>query len=409
MEQALEHYPAVALLGPRQVGKTTLAHVIEKKHPSLYLDLESPEDRLKLDDPLLFFSQHRDKLIILDEIHRMPDLFLILRGLIDKGRREGRKGAQFLILGSASGSLLKQASESLAGRISYLEMTGFNLLEMLEEAEKDKVEPKVSDALALPKTNTDRLQTLWLRGGFPESCLAENTRISFDWREDFIRTYLERDIPQIGFRVPVERMRRLWTMLAHLQGQTLNISTLAGNLDLSGKTIKYYVDILTELLLLRCLKPWHANVKKRLIKSPRVYIRDSGLMNRLLAVFDYNQLLSHPAIGAGWEGFVIENIISVLPKGTETYFYRSSAGAEIDLIVKLSSRDIWAIEIKRGLSPKVQRGFHQACEDVQAVKKYLIYSGEDKFPIKNNITVLNLPKMMKTLVSLNSALFKQHF
>ena len=373
LNQALQNQSAIALLGPRQTGKTTLAHFIAKNRPAIYLDLESPADLLKLDQPLLFLSQHSNKLIILDEIQRKPDLFMVLRGLIDKRRRQGQKGAQFLILGSASRDLLKQSSQSLAGRISYFDLTGFNLLEI-----KD-------------------IKELWLRGGFPRSFLADSLRVSWDWREDFIRTYLERDIPQFGIRIPSERMRRLWTMLAHLQGQTLNASVLAGNLDLNSKTIRYYVDILTELLLVRCLKPWRTNIKKRLVKSPRVYIRDSGLLHKLTGIQSYSQLLSHPIVGAGWEGFVIENIISALPKGTEPYFYRTQAGAEIDLIIKFSDKDLWAIEIKRGLSPKIQKGFYSACEDIKPKKKYIIYSGDDEFSIKDDITVLSPIKMMKHL------------
>ena len=373
LKQAMRSRPVVVLLGPRQVGKTTLAHVIAKEYPSIYLDLESPADRSKLSDPLVYFSQYMDKLIILDEIHRTPDLFMTLRSLIDMRQKKGPKGAQFLILGSASRDLLKQPSESLAGRISYLEMSGFNLLETKEKG----------------------MQNLWLKGGFPESYLDESHLISFDWREDFIQTYLERDIPQIGFRIPSERMRRLWTMLAHLQGQILNASSLAANLDLNSKTIKYHVDILAELLLVRYLKPWHANIKKRLVKSPRVYIRDSGLLHKLIGVSNQDQLLSHPVVGSSWEGFVIENIISVLPKGAETYFYRTASGAEIDLIIKFSDKDVWAIEIKKSLTPKIHKGFHQACEDVRATEKYIIYSGTDEFPAKHNVKVISLLKIMK--------------
>ncbi len=372
LKRALKQQAVIALLGPRQSGKTTLAHVIAKKARSIYLDLESPADLLKLDDPLLFFSQHAGRLIVLDEIHRKPDLFMVLRGVVDKRRREGKKTSQFLILGSASQDLLRQSSESLAGRISYFELTGFHLLE-------------------IPK---NKVRCLWLRGGFPESFLARHLRVSVDWREDFIRTYLERDIPQFGFRIPTDRMRRLWTMLAHYHGQTLNMSTLASNLDLNSKTIKYYVDILTELLLVRCLKPWHVNVKKRLVKSPRVYIRDSGLLHKLLGIHSEEQLLSHPIVGASWEGFVIENIIAILPKGVEVYFYRTLAGAEVDLVIKFSD-SIWAVEIKRGLSPTVQKGFYQACEDIKADRRYIVYSGESEFQIKNNITVLSVFKLIQ--------------
>lgn len=375
----LKNHSAVALLGPRQTGKTTLARLIAKKTPSVYLDLESPEDLLKLSDPLLFLSRHRDKLVILDEVQRKPDLFPILRGLIDKGRQTGRKKAQFFILGSASPDLLKQSSESLAGRISYLELSGFNLLEVFTK--KDR---KVAEKL-------------WLRGGFPKSYLAKTSAVSFEWREDFIRTYLERDIPQLGFRLPSERLRRLWTMLAHSQGRELNASALGASLDISSKTVRYYIDILNSLLLTRRLNPWHANIKKRLVKSPRIYIRDSGLLHKLIGIFSADDLLSHPIAGTSWEGFVIENFLSLLPKGVEAWFYRTAAGAEIDLVIQISGKELWAIEIKKGLAPKISSGFHQGCKDIKASKKFLVYGGTETFPIKHNTTVISLEQIMKLL------------
>lgn len=378
LKENLKNHSAVALLGPRQTGKTTLAHLIAQKIPSVYLDLESPEDLLKLSDPLLFLSRHRDKLVILDEVHRKPDIFPILRGLIDKRRRKGHKKAQFFILGSASPDLLNQSSESLAGRISYLELAGFNLLEVSNE--KKKV-----------------VENLWLRGGFPESYLAKTASLSFEWREDFIRTYLERDVPQMGFRLPSERLRRLWTMLAHFQGKELNSSALGASLDVSSKTVRYYIDILNSLLLTRRLNPWHANVKKRLVKSPRIYIRDSGLLHKLLGVFNSDDLLSHPIAGVSWEGFVVENLLSLLPKGSEAWFYRTAAGAEIDLVIQLSGKELWAIEIKKGLAPKISSGFHQGCKDIKAKRKYLVYGGTEKFPIKHNTTVIGLEQIMKLL------------
>ena len=372
LKQALDRRPVVALLGPRQAGKTTLAHIIASGRPSLYLDLESPADRFKLSDPLPFLSRHKDKLLILDEIQRAPDLFMTLRGVIDEGIRKGRKSGQFLILGSASGDLLKQSGESLAGRISYLEMSGFNLLE----------------------TGKKSLDRLWLCGGFPESFLSDSAEAGFEWREDFIKTYLERDIPQFGFRVSSEKMRRFWVMLAHLQGQPLNSSALAANLDLSGKSIKHYVDILTELLLVRRLSPWHSSLKKRLVKAPKIYIRDSGLLHALLGICNHEELLSHPVVGAGWEGFVIENIISALPKRAEVYFYRTAVGAEIDLVIKFSDKDLWAVEVKKGLSPKISRGFYQACEDIKAEERYIVYSGEDEIPLKGGVRCISLFQIM---------------
>jgi hypothetical protein len=370
--------PAVALLGARQVGKTTLAQAIAQNRPSTYLDLEAPEDLVKLSDPTTFLSQHSNELVILDEIQRAPDLFMVLRGLIDKNRRAGRKGEQFLFLGSASMDLLRQSSESLAGRISYIEMTGLNLLEV-------------------PAQQSADIRKLWLRGGFPDSYFSETDAFSMDWLENLIRTYLERDIPQLGFRVPAVRLRRLWTMLAHLQGETVNFSKLAGNLEIDGKTVRHYLDILIDLLLVNRLEPWHANVKKRLVKSPRFYIRDSGILHRLLGISNFDALLSNPVLGKSWEGFAIENILSVIPIEVEAYFYRTAVGAEIDLLLKLSSQELWAIEVKNGIAPKITRGFHQACEDVQATQKYVVYSGDDEFPVKHNTTIISLQKLMLRL------------
>jgi predicted AAA+ superfamily ATPase len=378
LEQTLRRVPAVALLGARQVGKTTLAQSIAQGRASIYLDLESPADLVKLSDPAPFLSRHSDKLVILDEIQRAPDLFMVLRGLIDQNRREGRKAEQFLLLGSASKDLLRQSSESLAGRISYIEMAGLNSLEV-------------------PVKNPADINRLWLRGGFPESYLAESDSYSMAWLEDLIRTYLERDIPQLGFRISATRLRRLWTMLAHLQGESVNFSTLAGNLEVDSKTISRYIDILVDLLLVRRLVPWHVNVKKRLVKSPRFYVRDSGILHRLLAISDYDALLSNPILGKSWEGFVIENILSILPATIGAYFYRTAAGAEIDLVLKISSKETWAIEIKSGSAPKIKPGFYTACEDVRATHRYVVYGGNDEFSIKQSTTMLSLQKIMLKL------------
>jgi len=369
--------PAVALLGARQVGKTTLSKTITVGRDTIYLDLESPEDLLKLSDPGSFLSSHHDKLIILDEIQRAPDLFMVLRGIIDQNRQQGHRSGQFLLLGSASMDLLRQSSESLAGRIRYIEMGGLNVLEI--------------DA------DQSARQNLWLRGGFPDSYLSTDDATSMDWLEDLIRTYLERDIPQMGFRIPAARLRRLWTMLAHLQGEPVNYSKLGANLEIDGKTVSHYIDILTDLLLLRRLEPWHANVKKRLVKSARFYIRDSGIHHRLLGIGSYDSLLSHPVMGKSWEGFVIENIHSVLPRLAESYFYRTAAGAEIDLIIKMSSSEIWAVEIKHGTAPKLGKHFKQTCADVGATKKYVVYGGNDEFPVGEDLTVISLTKFMQKL------------
>ncbi|MDO8272678.1 MAG: ATP-binding protein [Gammaproteobacteria bacterium] len=369
--------PAVALLGARQVGKTTLARTIAKDINSIYLDLEAPEDLLKLSDPSSFLSLHADKLVILDEIQRRPDLFPVLRGLIDKNREHGHRAGQYLLLGSASMDLLRQSSESLAGRISYIEMGGLNVVE-IEDTQESR-------------------QKLWLRGGFPDSYLAADDAAAMDWLENLIRTYLERDIPQWGFRVPAARLRRLWTMLAHLQGETINYSKLAANLEVDAKTVTSYLDILTDLLLVRRVEPWHANVKKRLVKSPRYYIRDSGILHRLLGVNSYSHLLSNPVLGKSWEGFVVENILSVLPRRAESYFYRTAAGAEIDLVLKMPSSEIWAIEIKHGVAPKLGMHYSQICDDVDATRKYVVYGGNDEFPVGNDVMVMSLTGILEKL------------
>ena len=379
LRKNIAQVPAVALLGARQVGKTTLAKTIASDMESIYLDLEAPEDLLKLSDPASFLRLHSDKLVILDEIQRSPDLFMVLRGLIDKNRDAGRESGQFLLLGSASMNLLRQSSESLAGRIGYIEVGGLHVLE-IESGQKDR-------------------QILWLRGGFPNSYLAIDDDRAMNWLEDFIRTYLERDVPQMGFRVPASRLRRLWTMLAHLQGEPVNYAKLASNLEIDGKTVSRYIDILTDLLLVRRLGPWHANAKKRLVKSPRYYIRDSGIQHRLLGIASYDALLSNPVLGKSWEGFVVENIHAVLPRLAETYFYRTAAGAEIDLLIKMPSSELWAVEIKYGVAPKLGKHYSKICDDVGATHKYIVYGGDDEFPVSDDITVISLPKLMKKLQS----------
>jgi len=377
LKAMIAQVPAVALLGARQVGKTTLARTIAKGMDAIYLDLEAPEDLLKLSDPTSFLSDHADKLVILDEIQRSPELFPALRGLIDKNREQGRKGGQFLLLGSASMDLMRQSSESLAGRISYVEMSGLNLAE-IDGNQQDR-------------------KNLWLRGGFPNSYLAENDDMAMDWLENLVRTYLERDVPQMGFRVPASRLRRLWTMLAHLQGETVNYSKLASNLEVNAKTVSNYIDILTDLLLVRRLEPWHENVKKRLVKSPRCYIRDSGILHRLLGIDSYDELLSNPVLGKSWEGFAVGNILSVLPNRAETRFYRTTGGAEVDLVIKMPSSDIWAIEIKYGVAPKLGKHYSKTCDDIGATHKYILYGGEDEFPVGKDVKVISLSKLMGRL------------
>lgn len=377
---ALNRQAAVALIGPRQVGKTTLAHEIADGTDALYLDLESRADRDKLIDPALFLKRYQDRLVILDEIHRVPELFQELRGLIDSGRRHGKRTGRFLILGSASMDLLRQSGESLAGRIEYVEMNPLDVLE---------VEP---DPAALT--------TLWVRGGFPDSFLAADDADSLTFRQNFIRTYLERDVPQFGRRIPAGTLERLWTMLAHSQGAMLNASKLAAGLSITAPTVSSYVDLLIDLLLVRRLPPFHANVKKRLVKSPKVYVRDSGLIHALLGIEDYNGLAGHPVVGASWEGFVIENLLTAAPRQTKASFYRTSAGAEIDLLLELpGTQGMWAIEIKRGLSARPSKGFHHAREDLKPERAFIVYAGEERYPVAENIEAMGLREMAQFLAS----------
>ncbi|MGE3579733.1 MAG: ATP-binding protein [Vicinamibacterales bacterium] len=376
VESALTESPAVVLLGPRQVGKTTLARELAEGRPSIYLDLESELDRARLTDPERYLPQHADKLVILDEIQRAPEIFRSLRGIIDAGRQQGQAHGRFLLLGSASIDLLRQSSESLAGRIRYLELTPVHAGE----------------------AGAARLDTLWLRGGFPESLLAKTDAASLRWRVDFVRTYLERDIPQLGPRIPAETLRRFWTMLAHQQGGLLNAASLARALAVSGKTVASYLDLLVDLLLVRRLSPWHGNVGKRLVKAPRVYVRDSGLVHALLGIGDGEALLSHPVAGGSWEGLVIESLIASAPAGTEASFYRTAAGAEIDLLLNLpGQRAPWAIEIKRGSAPRVERGFQVGCGDVNAARRLVVYGGLESFPLAAGVEAIPLPELCEQL------------
>lgn len=377
LKNLLDDSPAVALLGPRQVGKTTLAHELGEGRPSLYLDLESDADRAKLSDPELYLSSHEDKLVILDEVQRMPDLFQNLRGLIDRGRRKGRRAGRFLLLGSASIDLLRQSGETLAGRISYAELAPL-------------------DALEVPAADLDRL---WLRGGFPDSFLARDDQASFRWRRNFIRTYLERDIPALGPRIAAETLRRFWTMLAHRQSSLSNAAELARALGVDGKTVASYLDLLVDLMLVRRLEPWHANIGKRLVKSPRIYVRDTGILHALLGLQTLEDVLAHPVAGAGWEGLIIETAHATMPDGTQAQFYRSGAGAEVDLVLTLPGGARWAIEIKRSLSPKVERGFYHACEDLEPERRIVVYPGTDPFPLPNGIEVMSLHQLAQELVA----------
>jgi hypothetical protein len=375
LTEELQHSPAVALLGPRQSGKTTLALEAAKSIPSLYLDLESERDRAKLAQAELYLSDHLDKLVILDEVHRAPHLFPVLRGLIDQARRAGRRAGQYLLLGSAALDLLQQSGETLAGRIAYLELGPLNLLE----------------------TGTALHDALWLRGGFPESLTAPSDARSLRWRQNFIRTYLERDIPQFGPRIAADTLRRFWTMLAHHQGGLLNVTQLARNIGVDVKTAQSYIDLLCALLLVRRLPPWHANTGKRLVKSPKVYVRDSGLVHALLDIETKETLLSHMVLGASWEGFCIENLLTCASTSVQAYFYRTSGGAEIDLLLVWPRGELWAIEIKRSLSPKVERGFHAACADLSPSRKLVVYPGAESFPLGNDVVAVPLAALCQQL------------
>ncbi len=377
LRDRLSQFPAVALLGPRQVGKTTLAHEVQEGRKSIYLDLESPLDREKLVDATFYLSAHEDDLVILDEVQTVPDLFAVLRGLIDQGRRRGKRSGRFLLLGSASVDLIRQ-SETLAGRIAYLELSPFDTLEI----------------------SAANREQLWVRGGFPESYLADDDSRSLIWRQAFIRTYLERDVPQLGPRIPATTLYRFWTMLAHTQGGLFNAAQLARGLAVDGKTVARYLDLMVDLMLVRRLPPYQTNIGKRLVKSPKVYVRDSGLVHALLNIADQEALLGHPVSGASWEGFVIETLIAAAPAQTVPLFYRTGAGAEVDLLLETPQHGLWAIEIKRGLSARPEKGFYIACEDLKPARRYLVNSGVEKYSISGDTIAIGVRELAGTLAGL---------
>lgn len=379
IELELSQQAGIVLLGPRQVGKTTLARGIEKKTDSIYLDLERFADRVILSEPDLFLSEHTGRLVIIDEVQRLPELFASLRGHIDRQRQIGHRFKQFLLLGSASRTLLSQTSESLAGRVSYLELAP------LSHAETDR----------------DSLSQLWIRGGFPESFLAPSDNVSLKWRIDFIRTYLERDIPSLGPRVPAETLLRLWTMLANWQGGLLNAARLAASLNISGQSVARYLDLFVDLMLVRRLLPWRTNPGKRLIKSPKVYIRDSGITHALLGLAGIENVLRHHVAGGSWEGFCIENLITSAPNFAMASFYRTSAGAEIDLVFELPNQEIWTFEIKRSTTPRVSTGFRTASEELGASRKILVYSDNRHIPMSGGIVAMPLIDAMNCLSELS--------
>ncbi len=335
-------------------------------------------DRAKLAEPELFLALHQDELVILDEFHRVPELFSTLRGIIDKGRREGRRTGRFLLLGSAAIELMRQ-SETLAGRIAYVDMGSLHVLE----------------------TGPASMDTLWLRGGFPDSFLATDDAESLALRRDFIRTYLERDMPMFGPRIPADTLERFWRMLAHCQGSLLNASKLASGIGVTAPTATSYLGLLVDLLLVRRLPPYHRNVGKRLIKSPKTYVRDSGLLHALLGIGDMDALLGHPIIGASWEGFVIENLLAAAPAGTKASFYRTAAGAEIDLVLELGGRHgVWAIEIKRSPASGLQKGNHHGLLDIAPSRSFYVHGGSDRFPMTATTEAIGLHELAEELASL---------
>lgn len=384
LEMRLRQMPAVVLLGPRQVGKTTLARQIAaaRKERSLYLDLERPADQRRLADADAFLRAHPGKLIVIDEIHRAPELFATLRGIIDERRATGERHGHFLLLGSASIELMRQTSESLAGRVSYLELSPV-------------------DALELPRpANPNRL---WLRGGFPESLLARTDVRSLDWRHDFVRSYLERDVPMFAPRLPAATIGRLWTMLAHAQATQLNQSRLASSLAVSTPAVGRYLDLLADLLLVRRLQPWSQNLGKRLVRTPKVYLRDSGLVHALLDIGSWNDLLGHPVAGPSWEAFVTENLIAAAGDAMRPYFFRTEDGAEIDLLFERGGVVDVAVEIKRSTAPTLSRGFHFACGAVQPRQKFLVHGGEHTWPMENGVTAITLIDLMRLLAGAKAA------
>jgi len=374
---SLDSFPVVGILGSRQVGKTTLAKKIQEtaRRDSVYLDLELPSDVNKLQDAELYLRQHERKLVIIDEIQRIPSLFALLRALVDQNRVPGR----FLILGSASPDLIRKASESLAGRIRYHELPPLNLSETAEQP----------------------YEKLYLRGGYPDSYQAKSDETSFIWRESYIRTYLEMDIPQLDIRIPSIQLRRFWTMLAHSHGQLWNASKIAGSLGVSAPTVRRYLDILEATFVVRQLQPYSINIKKRLIKSPKIYIRDSGLAHTLLRIRSFDDLLGHPALGATWEGFVIEQIVSLLPENSETFFFRTNAGAEIDFLFMDRKNKPVAVEVKYSLSPTLSRGFWNAFEDLSCHRGYVIYPGTETYPLAQDVTALPINRLNEILTDIN--------
>jgi len=384
IESTLRHrlgsvVPAAVLLGPRQVGKTTLARRVAASWPTgaVYLDMERPADRRRLDDADAYLRAQAPKLVVIDEIHRVPELFAILRGVIDDRRAQGQRYGHFLLLGSASLDLMQQSSESLAGRVTYLDMS--------------PVDGPEAVAAGI------ELDALWCRGGFPDSLRAQDDHSSYVWRLDFIRSYLERDVPMFAPRMPSQTLGRLWTMLAHLQGGLLNASQLAASLGVASPTVGRYIDLLADLQLVRRLQPWSANVGKRVVKTPKVYVRDSGIVHALLGLEDLDAVLGHPVVGGSYEGFVLETLIGALPPNVSPHFYRTSDGSEIDLLLIQGERPIMAIEVKRSTAPAISRGFGMACDDLNVEQRWAVYPGTEHFAVRHGAQTVGLVELAQRL------------
>ncbi len=368
LEEAIHRTPVVSLLGPRQCGKTTLARLFGDQHGAMYFDLESIPDQRRLQNPELMLGS-LNRLVILDEIQIMPELFSVLRVLVDRPDNQ----TNFLILGSASPHIIKNVSETLAGRTEFIELSGFNIDE----------------------TGKESLEELWLQGGFPLSFLAESNRDSLAWRENFIRTFLERDIPQLGISIPAQAMRRFWTMLAHYHGQTLNASEIARSIGLSDKTIKSYLDILTGTFMIRQLQPWFENISKRQVKAPKIYFRDSGILHSLLDIPNHHHLMGHPRLGASWEGFALEQIIQIIAPA-EPYFWATHSGAEVDLFFSKDGKR-YGMEFKFNEAPKISKSMHIALTDLKLSHLYVIYPGKESYPVAKNISVVSLAEVKQQL------------
>ncbi len=371
LTQAIAYFPVIGIIGPRQVGKTTLAKIIRKDllKPSVYIDLENPRDLVKLSDPNLFFEHNSDKCVFLDEIQLMPELFSVLRPMVDMDRKPGR----YILLGSASPVLIRKSSESLAGRIAYIELTGFNLTEV----------------------GGDKIRKLWLRGGFPNAFLAPGEDIWKQWLDNFIKTYLERDLPLLGLNIGVQTLRNLWTMIAHSHGSVINFSNFSRSLELSSVSVRKYFDFLENAFLVRQLQPFFPNVKKRIVRSPKIYIRDSGILHFLLNIDSEEVLEGHPMKGNSWEGFVVEQILQVAGSDYQAYFYRTHQGAECDLVLVRSSKPVFAIEIKYAAAPKLTKGNILAFEDIGAEYNFIITPDTEEYPVAKNIRVCSLRSFLE--------------